>query len=467
MKKILFYFAILFVIFSIALFLFIIFKSEIVANGGNRKYYSTYFIISIILLLISLLIFKYHSNPIWIIILSSITFSIYSFQYYLVFNNYQKKIYYYKNFDNQEKKINLLSKKNLIYDLRSRKEIYESEILGNINRTMSINPANFLLSEKKLLPLSGLPNKQTFYCNENGYYAEYLSDRNGFNNPNTEWDKNQNKVIALGDSFVNGACVNRPNDIISVLRNISKKKNLGYLNLGMDSNGPGLQLATLKEYYTKKTKFILWFYFENNDLIEATRDLKNPIIQEYLSKKNFKQDLIKKQNLINLKINRKIKNEYSKNLLKEKNLKKIKKNKEKKFSLEINYINFIKLRYLRDAFTFNNDIYHEKHINNYKKILIEAKRFSKSKNSKLVFVFLPEFARYNLPYPQRDKNYKSIMKLVKDLKIPVIDLHKDLFEKQDDPNKFFPFGMSGHYNVKGYSKVAEIISLFLDKMELE
>ena len=453
MKKFLYFFAILFFISSIAILFLIIYKSEIVYNGDKREYYLIYYFIALVLCVFSLISLKYYYSPIWLITISTIVFSIYCFQYYFIFNNHQNQIFFEKNFDNHKKKLDLFAKNNLTYDTRTKKEIYENEVLGNKYRSINISPAYNFLYEKDLLPLSGLPNKITTYCNENGYYAEYLSDRYGFNNPDEEWNKHQNEVIALGDSFVNGACVNRPNDIISALRNISNKKDLGYLNLGMDSNGPGFQLATLKEYHTKKTKFILWFYYENNDLVEATRDLESTILQKYLYKKDFKQNLISKQNLINLKIEKIIKDEYST----------FSKQIKKKKHFVINLKDFIKLNYLRHRFilTDNTDI------NNYKKYLQEAKKFSKLKNSELIFVFLPEFGRYNIPYHQRDKNYNKIIKLIKELDIPLIDLHKELFEKQDDPNILFPFGMNGHYNIQGYKKAAEIINKFLIEKKLK
>ena len=51
-----------------------------------------------------------------------------------------------------------------------------------------------------------------------------MSDRFGFNNPDTEWDGDEIEYIVIGDSFAHGACVNRPNDISSILRNLTKKK---------------------------------------------------------------------------------------------------------------------------------------------------------------------------------------------------------------------------------------------------
>tara|TARA_X000000950_G_C13905704_1_gene656739 strand:- start:2516 stop:3913 length:1398 start_codon:yes stop_codon:yes gene_type:complete len=459
-RKILYLSAIIFVLISITLLFFFIFKSEVVYNGENRNYYLNYYWICIILIIFSIVCLKYYYNPYWLITLLTIVFSLYSFQFYYIYNHYEKVKYFNENFNSNEKRINLFEKNNSVYDTRNRKEIYEQEVLRNENKTINITPKLFI-SEDDLLPLSGLPNKITIYCNENGYYAEYLSDRHGFNNPDEEWDKSKNKVIALGDSFINGACVNRPYDLVSVLRKNSDKKNLAYLNLGMDSNGPGFQLATLKEYHTKETEFILWFYYENNDLAEVERDSKNIILQKYLNQPNFKQNLSLNQRSLNQKINKKIQDEYKK--IKEEKIKeeKIKEEKIKEeYKLIIKYSDFIKFKYLRSQIHLNEN---KHNLEKYKGYLAEAKNFATKKGSKLIFIFLPEFGRYNFNYRQRDKNYVEIIKLVNELDIDIIDLNTKLFLKQENPNIFFPFGMSGHYNKEGYSKAAEIINIFLNK----
>ena len=79
-----------------------------------------------------------------------------------------------------------------------------------------INPSHYLNKDNKILPFSGISNARTIYCNENGYYSIYKSDRFGFNNPDEEWDKKEIEYLLIGDSFTHGACVNRPNDITSV-----------------------------------------------------------------------------------------------------------------------------------------------------------------------------------------------------------------------------------------------------------
>lgn len=68
---------------------------------------------------------------------------------------------------------------------------------------------------------------------------------------------------------------------------------------------------------------------------------------------------------------------------------------------------------------------------------------------------MPEYNRYKIDYDK--KNGKLVEKIVTDLKIPFIDIHKEVFEKEQSPLKLFPFELGGHYNIEGYKKSAEII----------
>ena len=69
--------------------------------------------------------------------------------------------------------------------------------------------------------------------------------------------------MAVGDSFTHGACVPSEDNFVGVIR----ADHPATANLGMDSNGPLLMLASLKEYALRfRPKTVLWFYFEGNDL---------------------------------------------------------------------------------------------------------------------------------------------------------------------------------------------------------
>ena len=175
---------------------------------------------------ISILIEK--SKKYIFIILLTITLTVYSFETYLTIIKFEKtdlnlKIEEYKKSTGND------------YDQRSIIKVYNDLVLENTNVVIKIFPSLFLNSSNKLYPLSGISNSKTIYDNENGYYFIYQSDRYGFNNPDEEWDKKEIDYLLLGDSFVHGASVNRPDDISSVLRNISKKN---VLNVSYGGSGP-------------------------------------------------------------------------------------------------------------------------------------------------------------------------------------------------------------------------------------
>ena len=92
-----------------------------------------------------------------------------------------------------------------------------------------------------------------------------------------------------------GECVNRPNDIASILRKLSNK---AVINLGYGSNGPIIEYAALREYYPKNTKKILWLYSEINDLFDINEELKNKVLKNYFDNEKFTQNLKTKQDLI-------------------------------------------------------------------------------------------------------------------------------------------------------------------------
>ena len=102
-----------------------------------------------------------------------------------------------------------------------------------------------------IFPLAGVSNTTTVFCKEGEKFSIYKSDRHGFNNPDSEWDKKEIEYLLVGDSFTYGECVNRPNDIASVLRALSNKS---VLNLGQSDNGPLIEYATLREYLDKNVK---------------------------------------------------------------------------------------------------------------------------------------------------------------------------------------------------------------------
>lgn len=421
----------IFLFLSLSIFLYIFYKSEIYWDSSLKDYYRKYYIISFILICISVLTFFLNNEftRYFVIIITSLICGLYLIEIYLTFFSKGGRV---------EKQIKLYEKNTgKSYDLRSRFEVYSELKKKYENVSVKVSPKNFLSNDNYLLPLSGLSNSKTIYCNENGYYFIYDSDRYGFNNPDDEWDKEIIDYLLIGDSFVHGACVNRPNDMASVLRNLS---NNAVLNLGYSSNGPLLQLATLKEYLKPNIKNIIWVYFEGNDLNELEEELNSIILKNYLNDINFLQNLKYKQNEVNKIV--------SSLLVKEENIE----------SLSNKFRKFIKLFNIREIIFSQTNIKTTKNANyniEFSRILQQAKLLAKKNKSKLFFVYLPDYYRFNTDYD--NNSYIKIKNVVNELEIPFIDIGNKILYDNDNYKQYYPFGMAGHFNEYGYKKVTEKI----------
>ncbi len=393
-----------------------------------------------------------------LIILFSIIFSLYIIEAYLSYlahsESYLTRIKTFKEKTGKD------------YDTRSILEIFNEKkkyekIAIRYLPSILINNNNY-----DLFPLSGISNSKTIHCNENGYYSIYTSDRYGFNNPDEVWNERNIEYILVGDSFVHGACVNPKNEISSVLRNISHKS---VLNLGYTDNGPLIEYSILREYFKKGTKNIIWFYYDN-DLEDLKDELNNKILLRYLNENLFTQNLISNQNYIN-DIVRKLILELSitEDTKFAKSMKENLRIEKKNLSIKYKVLKFIRLNYTKNVaknyyknFTSLNDLQNEKlPYDEFREILKKANNFALKNNCKFYFVYLPRMNRYKLNFD--DTSYKNVKKIVKDLDIPFIDIHVDVFEKEDNPLKLFPtwFDLEQHYNVEGYKKVAEAVFKFI------
>ena len=441
------YFLRFFLFISVIILFYIFYKSEIYWNGSLREYYFIYYFISISLILFSLSLFflseklKTYTS---IIILTSFS-TIYFFEGYLV-----SKIYF------QQKYVDKIyfEKNNQIYDRRSKVDVYSDLSSQYDNVAMSFYPGNLI--EKKninILPLSGKSLSKTIHCNENGYYSVYDSDRYGFNNPDKEWDKDFVEFILVGDSYLQGACVNRPDDISSIIRNLSEG---AVLNLGMRANGPLLEFASLKEYYKKNTKNIVWVYYEGNDIDDLYKELNNKILIKYLLNENFSQNLLANQNNIDeistIEVPKRNKSFISNNPI-------------------LNFLKLNQLRYKIKVFIMMSNVSDIKDkksklntISKFKEILSLTKTFADKNNSNFIFVYLPYSLRYEIDKQDKyyetfdQKDYFKIKEILKDLDIKFIDTHAEIFSKRNNPLEFFPFeNPETHYTSEAYKLIGELI----------
>jgi len=445
--------------FSILLFFYTFYKSEIYWGGDKQSYYFIYYIISGIFFFFSVLTFFFDKtiNTYLFIILTSSIFTAYIFETYLTvkyqdeYGNLKISGDIYISLDEKKKLYKNQTGKD--YDTRSRFEIYNDLIINNKNIKVIVHPSNYIFNRynidlaNKIFPLSGISNSKTIFCEEMGYYSIYDSDRFGFNNPDYEWDKQNIKYLLIGDSFTHGACVNRPSDIGSVLRQISNET---VLNLGYSGNGPLIELATLKEYIRPNVENIIWFFYEGNDMEDFDTELRSKFLMKYIDEFNFSQNLKKKQNDINS-----LAELIIENALKEYNSEKDKDKNRNEFNL-IKHLKLTNSRSILNKFLPKNYQPQNPSQPKFKKILRISKELSINNNSNFYFVYLPSLRRYKTDYD--DSTYEQVKKIIDELDINFIDVHKEVFELETNPLKLFPFESSKHYNIEGYNKIANLIN---------
>tara|TARA_Y100000590_G_scaffold248960_1_gene279749 strand:- start:577 stop:1899 length:1323 start_codon:yes stop_codon:yes gene_type:complete len=419
---------------SFLLLIYTFYKSEIVWDGNKRSYYIIYYLISSILIFFSIITFFINQKIKEYLIIFGIILVV-SFYLFEGYSTFKEQLSTEQPSKEQLLKEQLYEKQTgNKWDRRSKFEIYNDLKKTNNGIVVTIPTNHYINENQSIFAFSGISNSQTILCNENGYYSIYQSDRYGFNNPDNQWDEREIEYLLVGDSFALGQCVNRPNDISSVLRTLSNKS---VLNLGQSGSGPLIEYTTLREYLNKNVKKVLWIYFEGNDLEDLVIEKKNNILINYLNDLNFTQNLKFKQNEID---------DLAINFIKEV--------ERKRESFNNKLIKFIKITNTRililEALTLEPTPALE-----FKKILQLTKELTDKNNSKLYFLYLPEYNRYKINYDNTNENL--VKKIVTELKISFIDIHKEVFEKEQNPLKLFPFELGGHYNIEGYKKIAETI----------
>jgi len=367
-------------------------------------------------------------------------------------------------------------KKGVIWDHRTRDEVINDLKIetGKENIYKSANPTGFIIgniAEKidfrtNIVPLSNISNSTIVHCNETGVWRNYKSDKFGFNNPDDIIKINPKyNLVLIGDSFIEGVCVNGGEDIGSKLRSL----NYNLLNLGKAGGGVASAIARLREYkhaYNFKSEFIIFFFYSYNDVTDTFEDYNHPFFKKYLDDKNFSQDLRNRQDEIDDHWKRFFSISSQKDfLIKHPELKKhgqtyILPNRS------FNYKLFLKKVFLLTnirAFIYDSlvaRISNRKSKEKKQQLDILKKAFLSLKaevneidnNTKLLLVYLPS---HNELTDKKQYLRKEINNLTNELNIDFINIY-DFFVHMDI-NDLFYYGLSGHYSSKGYKILAEII----------
>lgn len=364
----------------------------------------------------------------------------------IVFAVYTVEVFLYINADNNDastrhaERIRLSKEIGIPFDTRKGREVIQDLEGQGVRAVPFVYPwyhvdSNGLdLGSQKVFPLGGISQIRTVLCNETGEWSIYDSDEYGFNNPRGLFGK-EIDILLVGDSFAHGFCVKPEESIAARMRALSQ---MNVVSVASGANGPLLEFATLKEYgQPLKPRYVLWMYFEENDLKDLQREQTSPFLLSYRDGQFF-QNLISKQAKIDLLLTEFLQ----------------KRNKKKSRNRLPGLSRIMQLKCLREKLAIDST----PPLKLFTELLQSAKLLTQSWGGQLYFVYLPSALRYMEDLEHGKIFHRNqVLSIVNDLNIPIIDIHAKVFANHRDPLSLFPFGIPGHYTNEGYRLVAQAL----------
>lgn len=344
------------------------------------------------------------------------------------------------------------------HDSRSVLEVVRDMRGQKVDAYPSFSPMTVLQAERRdsaepvlsvdggeILPLGTISNTVTVVCNETGKHLIYQSDQHGFHNPAGAWDRKRIDFAAVGDSFTEGCCVPSDKNFVALIR----EKYPAMLNLGIQGNGPLLELASLTEYLAHvRPRFVLWFYYEGNDLVDLEIERRNPLLVGYLAD-GFAQNLIARQSIADKAIREYLADATARHVTES--------------SERPSFDDVLFLRNLRDrlklalAGSLAPRLDEQANLALLRDVLTTAKRRVEAWDGTLVFVYLPSvWTHLGEPkQPRQSRLRERVLATARALGLPVIDVSADFLAHPDPVSLFVLPEMETHYNERGYRLVAE------------
>lgn len=126
-----------------------------------------------------------------------------------------------------------------------------------------------LAEETGFLPLGSVPYEKTAYCNEGYGFVTFQSDRYGFRNDDSRWEKPVD-VLVIGDSFGQGACV--PEQYV-FSNQIAADLGVNAVNVATGSNSPVHYRALIDVFVPMvKPRFAILVFFTNDNVAVQNGD---------------------------------------------------------------------------------------------------------------------------------------------------------------------------------------------------
>ena len=332
----------------------------------------------------------------------------------------------------------------------------------------TFSPTTFLLATEKqkdtewrppmvidgqsILPLTGVANARSIYCNESGQWLIFSSDRFGFNNPDEVWNQGNRKLAVLGDSFAQGACVAEGRGATDLLR----AEYAGTTNLGIGGTGPLLQLAILKEFGPiALPETVVWFFYEGNDLhINLAIEGQFAFLKSYLNP-NFRQGISRHAQAIDSFLREYIDKHIDQAVSRDTELK----------SSRVTLGQSLKLTRLRDRLGLTSCPAKTQDFALLKNIYIEGRRTVEQWGGRLIVVYLPAWGNqcdlFSPAVSRASWIHDGVSDAAKSAGLEVIDFASRM-ASEGDPSPYF-FYPGSHYSDQGHALLAETVAQYLRK----
>lgn len=291
---------------------------------------------------------------------------------------------------------------------------------------------------REVLPLGGISGVRQLLCKRDKGWLEYDSDEHGFNNPPGIWSRSRVDLALVGDSFVQGFCVDDEESIAGRLRTEFD----GVINLGLLGSGPLTELAVLREWGpVTKPRIVVWFFWEGNDFADLFREKSTPLLVRYLEP-GFTQGLRERQAEIDAAlrqfVERGLENISSKSLQDLAGTERLRK--------------FLTLYNLRSVLGAAPQRRPDPDVDALREILAAAKTLVAEWGGMLIYVGLPapENGQFGI-----GNDHRQSMEVARVLGIPIVDISSDL--NQVGPGSVFNPDVVGHYGEAGYEIVAAAV----------
>ncbi len=335
------------------------------------------------------------------------------------------------------------------FDQRSKAEVVEE--LRRQGRDAQPNVIPFGLvgmnglaaGDGRIFPLAGISGAEVVLCNEAGPWVMFKADEHGFRNPAGSHRPGEVDAVLLGDSFIQGECVEGEQDVAGWMR----AQGYRVVSLGMSGNGPLIELAALTEYAMRlRPPLVIWTIYEGNDGHELTRERGSEILMRYLEP-DFSQHLADRQPAIDDALARYVDARLDRQLARR---------PRKRGHGSIG--RFLRLHELDQRLV--TGFGRQRPASETKpfgllmtKVLDQARRRVESWGGRLYVLYLPELGQT----PGRDAIRRQTLRMVEELGIPLIDVSETL-GSHPDPDSLFPYRLrlrvGVHFNADGYRLIA-------------